>query len=89
MSVAEQRSRAKELLDHIDDDFFAAIYQLMETYVSKQKQQVLGYTPSGEAITVGAFLEEAEEQVRRAKSGEGITVDELQKQSAEWLARTK
>ncbi len=89
MSVAEQRNHAKELLDRIDDDFFVAIYNLMETYVSKQKGRVMGYTPKGEAITVGEFLEQADEQVRRAKSGEGISVDELRKQSDEWLARTE
>ena len=89
MSVIEQRTHAKELLDRIDDEFFSAVYNLMETYVNKQKSRVMGYTPKGEAITVGEFLEQADEQVARAKAGEGISVDELRKQSDEWLARIK
>jgi hypothetical protein len=89
MNVTEQRNHAKELLDRMDDEFFAAVYQLMETYVSKQESQILGYTVRGEAITVGQFLEQAEEQVRRVKAGEGISVEELRKQSDEWLARTR
>ena len=89
MSVAEQRNHAKELLDRIDDDFFVAVYNLMETYLSKQKSRIMGYTSKGEAITVEKFLEQADEQVRRAKAGEGISVNELRKQSDEWLARTK
>lgn len=89
MNVSEQRAHAKELLDHIDDDFFAAVYNLMETYVRKQKTQVMGYTPAGEAITVGDFLEQADDQVRRAKAGEGTSIGELKKDSDEWLARTK
>ena len=57
MNVAEQRTHAKELLDRIDDDFFVAVYNLMATYVRKQKGRVMGYTPAGEAITVGEFLD--------------------------------
>lgn len=89
MNVTDKRSHAKELLDRIDDEFFAAVYNLMETYVNKQKSRVIGYTAEGEAITVGEFLEQADEQVARAKAGEGISVDELRKQSDEWLERIK
>ena len=89
MNVSEQRAHAKELLDHIDDDFFAAVYNLMETYIRKQKTQVMGYTQKGEAVTVGEFLEQADDQIRRVKSGEGASISELRKDSDEWLARTK
>ena len=89
MSQEAKRAHAHELIDQMDNEFFDAVYQLMETYVRKQYNQVLGYSPKGEPIRVGEFLEQADEQVRRAKAGEGISVEELKKRSAEWLARSK
>ncbi len=89
MSQEAKRTHAHELIDQIDEEFFDAIYQLMETYVRKQSDHIMGYSPKGEPVRVGEFLEQAEEQVRRAKAGEGISVDELKKRSAEWLKRSK
>ena len=89
MSQQEKRAYAHELIDRVDDEFFDAILLLMETYVRKQDNQVIGYTPSGEPVKVSAFLEEAEEQVRRAKAGEGISIEELKKRSNQWLNRSK
>jgi hypothetical protein len=40
-------------------------------------------------VRVGEFLEQAEEQIRRAKAGEGISIDELKNRSAGWLTRSK
>lgn len=89
MSTTEKRSHARELIDRMDDEFFDAVYALMETYVRKQEGAILGYTAKGDPVRVGEFIEQAEEEVRRAKAGEGISVDELRKESNEWLARTK
>ena len=89
MSQKEKRAYAHELIDRVDDEFFDAIFQLMETYVRKQDAHIIGYSPSGEPIMVSAFLEEAEEQVRKAKAGEGISIEELKKRSTQWLNRSK
>ncbi|HMQ82172.1 MAG TPA: hypothetical protein PKA00_04660 [Saprospiraceae bacterium] len=89
MSQETKRAHAHELIDQMDNEFFDAIYQLMETYVRKQSDQIMGYSPKGEPVYVSKFLEEAEEQIRRAKAGEGISVEELKKRSAQWLARSK
>jgi uncharacterized protein (UPF0297 family) len=89
MSQEAKRAHAHELIDQMDDDFFEAIYQLMETYVRKQSDQIMGYSPKGEPVYVDEFLEQAEEEIRRAKAGEGISIDELKKRSASWLKRSK
>lgn len=89
MSTAEKRVHAHKLIDRMDDEFFDALYGLMETYMRKQENAILGYTVMGEPVRVGDFLKQAEEAVRRAKAGEGVTVDEMKKRSEEWLANTK
>jgi uncharacterized protein (UPF0297 family) len=89
MSQEAKRAHAHELIDQMDNEFFDAVYQLMETYVRKQSDQVMGYSPKGEPVYVGEFLEQAEEEIRRAKAGEGISIEELKKRSAQWLARSK
>ena len=89
MSQEAKRAHAHELIDQMDNEFFDAIYQLMETYVRKQSDQIMGYSAKGDPIRVGEFLEEAEEQIQRAKAGEGISIEELKKRSAQWLERSK
>lgn len=89
MSQEAKRAHAHELIDQMDNEFFDAIYQLMETYVRKQSDQVMGYSAKGDPIRVGEFLEEAAEQIHRAKAGEGMSIEELKKRSALWLERSK
>lgn len=89
MSQEAKRAHAHELIDQMDNEFFDAIYQLMETYVRKQSDHIMGYSAKGDPIRVSEFLEEAEEQIQRAKAGEGISIEELKKRSAQWLERSK
>ena len=89
MNKTEKRSHARELIGKLDDEFFSAIYTLMESHVRQVEDRVLGYTAGGDPVRVGEFLEQADEQVSRAKAGEGLSVDELKKQSAAWLQRTR
>jgi uncharacterized protein (UPF0297 family) len=88
MSQEAKRAHAHELIDQMDNEFFDVVYQLMETYVRKQSEQIMGYSAKGDPISVGEFLEEAEEQIQRAKAGEGINIEELKKRSAQWLERS-
>ncbi|MEN0004093.1 MAG: hypothetical protein AAF798_08120 [Bacteroidota bacterium] len=89
MSQEAKRAHAHELIDQMDNEFFEAIYQLMETYVRKQSNQIIGYSAKGNPVQVSTFLEEAAEQIRRAKTGEGIGIEELKERSAQWLERSK
>lgn len=87
MSVTEQRSQAPELLDQLNDEFFSAVYALLETYVRQQQEPIVGYTTKGEAVTARQFVAEADAAVDAAKAGKSITIQELEKRSEEWLSR--
>jgi hypothetical protein len=89
MTITEQRDSFPELLAKVDDEFLSTVYAMLETYVRKQQEPVVGYTVSGEAVTVSQFITEADAAVAAAKAGEGISVDELRKRSEGWLARSK
>ena len=89
MTVAEQRSRVPELLDRVDDEFFSTVYAMLETYVRKQEEPIVGYTVRGKAVTASQFIEEADAAVAAAKAGAGISVEDLRKRSERWLARSK
>lgn len=89
MTITEQRESFPELLAKVDDEFFSTVYAMLETYVRKQQEQVVGYTVRGEAVTVSKFIADADAAVAAAKSGEGISVAELRKRSEGWLARSK
>jgi hypothetical protein len=89
MTATEQRDNFPELLSRVDDEFLSTVYAMLETYVRKQEEPVVGYTVSGEAVTVSQFITSADAAVKAAKAGEGISVDELRKRSEGWLARSK
>ncbi|OAV43952.1 hypothetical protein [Lewinella sp. 4G2] len=89
MDTTEKRNHARELIGKLDDEFFTAIYTLMESHVRQVEDRVLGYTAGGDPVKVGEFLAQADEQVQRAKAGEGLSVDELRKRSDAWLERTR
>ena len=89
MNATEKRSHAQELIGQLDEEFFSAIYTLMESHVRQAENKVVGYTATGNPVRVSEFLQQAEEQVRKAKTGEGISVSELKKQSDAWLERTR
>jgi len=89
MSQEAKRAHAHELIDQMENEFFDMIYKLMDTYSRKQSDPIMGYSAKGDPILVGEFLKEAEEQIQRAKAGEGISIEELKKRSAQWLERSK
>ena len=89
MTATEQRNHFPELLAKVDDEFLSTVYAMLETYVRKQQEPVVGYTVSGEGLTVSEFIADADAAVAGAKAGEGISVAELRKRSEGWLARSK
>lgn len=76
-------------LKELDEDFLAAVHAMIGTYVKKKVDPIVGYEIDGTPLTASKFIKQADEQVKRAKAGEGISVDELRKRSGEWLARSK
>lgn len=87
MSTVEMRSEVAGWLEELDETFLAAVHAMVGTYVKKKADAIIGYEIDGSPLTVSEFVKQADEQVERAKAGEGISVDELRKRSEEWLAR--
>lgn len=89
MSAVEMREQVHELIDQLDDRLLEAVYAMLETYMQKEEDPVLGYETDGTPVTASVFLEQAEEAVAEAKAGKGITVEELRNRSEEWLNRMR
>ena len=88
MTVAKQRNHASQLINQLDDEFFATVYAMLATYVRKRGDQVVGFR-AGEELTASALnssIAKAEQQIDR---GEFLTPEELVKETEEWLNSTK
>ena len=73
-----------------DESFLKAVHSMLNTYIKEQETAaIVGYQTDGTAVTASAFVKQAEAAVASAKTGSGMSVEELEKQSEQWLARTK
>ena len=92
MSITEQRNRVPELLDQVDDEFFSAVYAMLETYVRKQQEDVkiVSYDAvTGEARSSSELTEILDKEVEAVRQGDYITIEDFRKESAQWVRRTK
>lgn len=92
MSAAEIRSEIDNLLDRVQDkneSFLKVVHSMLSTYVQEQEDPIIGYEVDGTAITVSTFLEQADKAMADVERGEYITLEELKKESEQWLTLTK
>lgn len=91
MSTAEIRAEIDRCLSLIKDErFLKVVHSMLNTYIKEQGgDPVIGYEADGTGLTASVFIEQAEAAVAAAKGGSGISVEELDKQSEQWLARTR
>ncbi len=78
MTIAEQRSHAVELLNKIDDDFFAAVYTMLETYTRLKEDPIIGYEADGTAVRSSVALEQFEEDL--SKPEEFVSLEDFKEQ---------
>ncbi len=92
MSAVEIRTEIDNLLDKVqdqDESFLKVVYSVLCTYVQEQKDPTLGYETDGTPFTASAFLAQADEAMAAVERGEYITLEQLEKESEEWLKPTK
>lgn len=85
MTVNEQRNHLPQLLAQVDDEFLATVYTLLETYVRKHGEEVVGYRAGKEVsvASLNASIAKAEDQIDR---GDFLTAEELKNDTEEWLS---
>ncbi len=89
MSTAEKRTALYRLIDEADETFIEAAYLLLANKQAKDEDPIVGYETDGTPVRASDFLDEAEIAIAEAKAGKGISVEELEKRSEQWLARTR
>lgn len=76
------------LFDVEDKDILEACFTLLEKHLkvkkAKNKQKVVGYSLSGEPITVAQLEKEVLEAIERVIGGKGIRHEDLIKEMENW-----
>lgn len=76
------------LFDVEDVAILEACFILLEKHLkvkkSKNKQKVVGYSLSGESITVAQLEKDVSEAIERVKAGQGIRQEDLIKEMEGW-----
>ena len=86
MSAVEIRTELHQLIDEIDEHFLKAVHSMVSTY---HTEKPLGYEVNGNPIWASKLGVELDEEVGKARQGNYITVEELEKRSEKRLTRTK
>jgi hypothetical protein len=89
MSAVEMREEVHQLIDQLDDRLLEAVHAMLGIYVQKEVDPVVGYEADGTPITASTLEQQADEAVTQIERGEYTTLEELEKESEQWLKRTK
>ena len=87
MSTIEIRDEMHKLIDQIDERFLKALYLMVSSY--QAKEPIIGYDIDGTPRTASELTAILDKEVEAAQRGEYITIEEFQKQSAQWGKPTK
>ncbi|NBC06155.1 MAG: hypothetical protein GVY26_03075 [Bacteroidetes bacterium] len=90
MSTVEMRAKVHKMIDEVDNTLLEAIHAMLETYQKRQEDDpVVGYEVDGTPVTASTLEKQADEAMEQVARGEYITLAELEKESEQWLKRTK
>lgn len=90
MSTVDMRAEMHQMIDEVDNALLEAIHAMLGTYKKRQEEDpIVGYEIDGTPLTLSTLEKQADEAVAQVERGEYITLEELEKESEQWLTRTK
>jgi hypothetical protein len=90
MGAVELRQDLHQLIDQLDERFLKAVHSMVIVYQeSSDADQIAGYDIDGTPRTTSELTAILEAQVAAGLKGEYITVEDLRKQSNQWLGAIK
>lgn len=90
MSTVDMRAEVHQMIDEVDIALLEAIHAMLGTYKKRQEEDpIVGYEIDGTPLTLSTLEKQADEAVAQVERGEYITLEELEKESEQWLTRTK
>ena len=91
MSAAEIIAEIHSYLEKVKDEtFLRVVHSMLDTYVKEQhKDGIAGYDIDGTPRTADELTTILDKQVKAGLKGEHTTLEDLRKESDQWLARIK
>lgn len=84
MSTVEVRKAVHSYIDQIDDNFLKVVHAMLETHIDNQTNEVVGYEPNGDPITLAVLKERVKQSEEDYKNGNYVTLEQLEKEMEEW-----
>jgi len=89
MSTIEMKTQIYDYVEQLqDDNFVQAIHAMLDAYVSKQKDPVIGYELDGTPQYASEMRAVYDRRVEAVERGEYITLEELEEKSKTWTKPT-
>ena len=90
MSAVEIRAEIQSYLEKVEDEgFLKIVHSMLETYIQQQEESIVGYDIDGTPRTSSELVEMLDKQVESGLKGQYTTLENLRKESDQWLASIK
>lgn len=78
MSTMQMKAQIHKYIDNLqDENFVQAIYAMLETYITKQNEAVVGYDVNGNPQYAADMKKQYKEGIEAVERGEGKTLAEM------------
>jgi len=89
MSKAEIRSQIDNYLEELDESFLKFVHSMLATYVTEQKEYIIGYDINDKPVTANTAKAQYEKDLQQVKKGKYVTLEDVREKSKQWLKPTK
>ncbi len=88
MTALQLKKAVHDYVDNLDNNFLQIIHSMLETH-AQQTDPVIGYDTDGTPLRASEMKKLYEQDMKDMENGDFITLEELRKESAEWMNATK
>ena len=90
MSTVDMRAEVHQMIDEVDNALLEAIHAMLGTYKKRQeKDPIVSYDIDGTPRTSSELTAMLDEQVESGLRGEYTSIENLRKESDQWLTSIK
>ena len=90
MNPTQIRSEVHQMIDRLDEHLLAAVHSMLATYEKKQEEDtIVGYDIKGAPLWASQLRAELLREIELVEQGNFMGIEELEKESEQWLKSTK
>jgi len=88
MTTVQLKKAVHDYIDNLDDNFLQIVHSMLETH-AQQVDPIIGYDADGTPLRASEMKKLYEQDMKDMENGDFVTLEELRKESVEWMNAMK